>query len=40
MTSSRGSRYLFEKGWYKGVRMALAALLAVIGMYFFWTGVR
>lgn len=40
MSSSKGSRYLFEKGWYKGVRVSLAALLAVIGTYFFWTGIR
>jgi threonine/homoserine/homoserine lactone efflux protein len=39
-TASRGSRFLFEKGWYKGVRIGLAALLAVIGIYFFWTGIR
>ncbi|MFZ2455599.1 MAG: LysE family transporter [Candidatus Altiarchaeia archaeon] len=39
-TASRGSRFLFEKGWYKGVRIALAALLMVIGAYFLWTGVR
>ena len=39
-TASKGSRFLFEKGWYKGVRIALAALLAVIGTYFLWTGIR
>jgi threonine/homoserine/homoserine lactone efflux protein len=39
-TASSGSRYLFEKGWYKGVRIILAALLAVIGVYFLGTGIR
>jgi threonine/homoserine/homoserine lactone efflux protein len=39
-TASRGSRFLFEKGWYKGVRIALAALLAIIGIYFLWTGIK
>ena len=40
LTASKGSRFLFEKGWYKGVRIALAALLMVIGLYFLWTGIR
>ena len=39
-TTSKGSRVLFEKGWYKGVRILLAGLLAVIGIYFLWTGIR
>jgi threonine/homoserine/homoserine lactone efflux protein len=39
-TASKGSRFLFEKGWYKGVRISLAALLLLIGVYFLWTGIR
>jgi threonine/homoserine/homoserine lactone efflux protein len=39
-TASRGSRLLFEKGWYKRVRILLAVMLAVIGIYFLWTGIR
>ncbi len=40
LTASKSERFLFEKGWYKGIRLGLAALLAVIGIYFFWTGTR
>jgi threonine/homoserine/homoserine lactone efflux protein len=40
LTASKSSRFLFEKGWYKGIRIGLALLLAVIGCYFFWTGIR
>lgn len=40
LTTSKGSRYLFERGWYKAVRIALAGLLAVIGAYFLWTGIK
>ena len=39
-TASKGSKLLFEKGWYKGVRIFLAGMLAVIGAYFLWTGIR
>ena len=40
LTTSKGSRYLFERGWYKGVRIFMAALLSAIGAYFLWTGIR
>jgi threonine/homoserine/homoserine lactone efflux protein len=39
-TASKGSKKLFEKGWYKRVRIILAALLALIGIYFLSMGIR
>ncbi|MFH0861340.1 MAG: LysE family transporter [Candidatus Altiarchaeota archaeon] len=34
ITASHGSRYLFERNWYRRVRMVLSAMLLLIGAYF------
>ncbi len=40
LTASKGSRFLFEKGWYRRVRIALSGILSILGAYFLWTGIR
>jgi len=39
MTSSKGSRYLFERDWYRMIRAILSAMLLVIGLYFISSAV-
>ena len=39
MTTSKGSRYLFEKGWYHKARILLSAVLFLIGIYFLSTAL-
>jgi threonine/homoserine/homoserine lactone efflux protein len=39
MTTYKGSRYLFEKGWYHKARILLSAVLFLIGIYFLSTAL-
>jgi len=39
LTASKSSKLLFERGWYRSLRIVLAVLLALIGGYFLWTGL-
>lgn len=39
LVTSKSSRLLFEKGWYKNIRITLSVILLLIGLYFLSTGL-